>query len=212
MPQHSSSSTWCKICGITTLEDAQLSQTAGADALGFNCYAQSPRYVAPERLAELTASVNVTRVALFVDAPAAAVEQVLRVAQIDMLQFQGSESEAYCAGFGLPYMKGVRMAADVDVAAEAGNFGSAWGLLLDAYVPGKPGGTGQSFDWTRWPDVPDVRLILAGGLTPANVAAAISRLQPFGVDVCGGVEGPEKGRKDSRKVNEFMQEVCSVGR
>lgn len=202
--------TWCKVCGITSLKDAQVSEQAGADALGFNCYPASPRFVSVEQIAELSRAVKVTSVALFVDPSAAEVEAVLAAGEIDLLQFQGEEDEDFCTRFGLPYMKGVRMRPGVDVAELAAEFHSAWALLLDAYVEGKPGGTGITFDWQQWPELSGRRLVLAGGLTVDNVAGAIKQLMPFGVDVCGGLETAQKGVKDHKKVNRFLQEVRSV--
>ena len=204
-------STWCKICGITTLADAHAAQVAGADALGFNCYKSSPRYVAAAQIGVLTRAVEVTRVALFVDPSRAEVEQVLNVGEIDLLQFHGDEEASFCASFGVPYMKVLRMREGIDVEDFAKKFVDAWALLLDTYVCGQPGGTGQQFDWQRWPELGGQKLVLAGGLTPSNVAPGIVQLQPFGVDVCGGVEGREKGLKDQQKIVEFIQEVRRAG-
>ena len=211
MPQQSELKTWCKVCGITTSVDAQAAEQAGADALGFNCYEPSPRYVGLSDIGSLTEAVSATRVALFVNASRTEVDNVLRTAEIDLLQFQGDEDETFCASFDLPYMKALRMQPGLDVAKFSGDFHSAWALLLDAYVADQPGGTGQQFDWSQWPDLPGRRLVLAGGLTPQNVAGAAARLQPFGVDVCGGVEGSVKGRKDHEKVTNFVREIRSVG-
>jgi len=160
----------------------------------------------------MAAELETTRVALFVDASEAEVAAVLRVAEIDLLQFHGEEPEAFCSSFGLPYMKVLRMHEDVNFAAWAESYESAWALMLDTYVAGRPGGTGQRFDWQMWPRQAGQRLVVAGGLTPDNVAAAIRELEPFGVDVAGGVEGPVKGEKDHAKVVEFIQEVRRVGR
>ena len=211
MPKRSDENIWCKICGITTHADADAAAQAGADALGFNCYEASPRFIAPGELAHLTRAVAVTRVALFVDATRAEVEKVLDSAEIDLLQFQGDEDEAFCTSFDLPYMKAIRVRPGMDVTKISVEYESAWALLLDAYVADQPGGTGQQFDWNLWPDLPERRLVLAGGLTPHNVAAAVARLQPFGVDVCGGLEGTVKGLKDHDKITKFIQESRSVG-
>lgn len=189
-----------------------VAQQAGADAVGFNCYPDSPRFVAPGDIGAMAAGLDLTRVALFVDASAQAVSAVLQAADIDLLQFHGRESEAFCSSFGLPYMKVLRVQEAVNFAAWAESYASAWALMLDAYVPGLPGGTGQRFDWQLWPQDSTQRLIVAGGLTPANVAAAVTTLEPFGVDVAGGVEGTVKGEKDHTKVVEFIQEVRRVGR
>ena len=117
--------------------------------------------------------------------------------RLDMLQFQGDEGPDFCNEFGLPYLKGVRVRAASDITAARVNHKDAWGLLLDAYVQGEHGGTGQQFDWTMWPTDASERLILAGGLDADNVGMAIERLQPFGVDVCSGVNVlGSKTRKD----------------
>lgn len=205
---------WCKICGITNSEDAHVAVAAGADALGFNFYPHSPRVLDVERAAELCADVKhtgVTRIGLFVDASADHVHSVLARCDLDMLQFHGEEAPEFCAEFGLPYVKALRMRAQTDVAAEAQRYDQAWALLLDAYVAGQPGGTGQRVDPDLWPAEIGAKLILAGGLTPDNVGDAIRRMRPFGVDVSGGVEGAQKGRKDPALVSSFLQEVKYVG-
>jgi phosphoribosylanthranilate isomerase len=205
MLEHESHGTWCKICGITAAADADAAQSAGADALGFNCYPGSPRFIDAAQIAEIASAVSTTSVALFVNAKLDEVERVLSVADIDLLQFHGDEEESFCAGFGLPYMKVLRMAEEVDIRAFAERYHSAWALLLDAYHPRLVGGTGEKFDWRRWHDVDGRRLVLAGGLTPDDVAGAIAQIRPFGVDVCGGVEGPVKGCKDHQKVAQFVR-------
>lgn len=202
--------TWCKICGITRIDDAQICAQAGVDALGFNCYPGSPRYVDSHTVGQLSHATELASVALFVDATEQQVRTVLESADIDMLQFHGAEDEAFCQQFGVPYIKVLRMHADLDVNLEERRFASAWAILLDTYVSGQPGGTGETFDWARWPQSEATRWILAGGLTPANVASGIKQVSPFGVDVCGGVEGPVKGIKDHQKIMEFIQEVSSV--
>jgi phosphoribosylanthranilate isomerase len=202
--------TWCKICGITRIDDAQSCAQAGADALGFNCYPDSPRYVDVDTVGQLSRATRLSSVALFVDATALQVKAVLDAAEIDILQFHGAEDEAFCSQFGVPYMKVLRMRPDLDASFEQRRFASAWAILLDTYVPGHPGGTGETFDWARWPQTDATRWVLAGGLTVANVASAIKQVKPFGVDVCGGVEGSVKGIKDHQKIMEFIQEVRSV--
>lgn len=205
------SATWSKICGITRLQDGLDAQAAGASAVGFNCYPGSSRYAAPALVAEISAALQLTRVALFVNAPATAIEAVLNIAEIDLLQFHGDEPAAFCESFGLPYVKALRMQQGSDFPAFAQEHLGAWALLLDAYVPGQPGGTGQSFDWQDWPRDTSRRLILAGGLRPDNVAAAVAALRPFGVDVAGGVEDTTPGCKDLVKMRTFVQEVRRGG-
>ncbi len=205
-------SIWCKICGITSLDDAIAAQQAGADALGFNCFPASPRFVAADQIGAMAAEVSVTRVALFVDPSEAQVAAVLEAADIDLLQFHGEEPEAFCNRFGLPYMKVLRMRENANFAAWAESYASAWALMLDTYVTGQPGGTGQRFDWRLWPHQTGQRLVVAGGLSAANVADAVTTLDPFGVDVAGGVEGSVKGVKDHQKVVQFIQEVRGARR
>jgi len=127
------------------------------------------------------------------------------------LQFHGDEPAAFCESFGLPYVKALRVQKGSDFTAFAQEHEGAWALLLDAYVPGQPGGTGHSFDWQYWPRDTSRRLILAGGLRPDNVAAAVAVLRPFGVDVAGGVEDAAPGCKDLVKMRTFIQEMRRGG-
>ncbi|WP_376787811.1 phosphoribosylanthranilate isomerase [Aliamphritea hakodatensis] len=198
-----------KICGITCLEDALMAIDAGADALGFVFYAPSPRYVSPETAAEIIRQLPpfVTTVALFVDAPAEDVAAVVELTQIDLLQFHGKETAAYCEQFSRPYFKALRMSADIDVSLAAAEYPSARAILLDAYRKGVPGGTGESFDWQRIPSDLPKPLILAGGLDGSNIYRAITQVSPFAVDVSGGVERV-RGRKSPEKINTFMSEVA----
>lgn len=202
-----------KICGITRLEDAHAVVAAGADAMGLQFAAQSPRRISIGTAVTLADAVagRLIRVGLFVDAEAAEVERILSSVDLDVLQFHGDESPDYCRSFRLPYMKAVRVAGGVNIELFEEQFHDACCLLLDAFVPGQMGGTGQSFDWSMWPENVKKPLVLAGGLTPANVARAIARTRPFGVDVSSGVETTHKGEKDQEKVMKFVQEVRSVG-
>ncbi len=198
---------WCKICGITSLEDARVVQNAGADALAFNFYEHSPRAITTQSAADIAGEVEVVRIGLFVDPQVSQVEQVLKICELDMLQFSGDEPEAFCEQFGLPYLKSVHVSDDENPDVGAQVYPSAWALLLDTFVEGFAGGTGRTFDWERWPRQSDRKLILAGGLDPGNVGEAIARVSPFGVDVSSGVEGPVKGTKDHRKVEQFVRTV-----
>ncbi|MBX3706852.1 MAG: phosphoribosylanthranilate isomerase [Pseudomonadales bacterium] len=204
--------TWVKICGITRVEDALLVVDAGADALGLN-FADSPRHVGVATAAEIARAVRgrIERVALFVDAPPATVRAVLDAVEIDLLQFHGAESGAYCRQFGLPYVKVIRVRAPLDLATLEAEYGDARALLLDTWVEGVPGGTGQRFDWSLWPRAARLPLVLSGGLTAENVREAVQRLAPYGVDVASGVEGARKGEKDAGKVRRFMAEVQGAG-
>ena len=194
-----------KICGITRLEDALHAVNAGADALGLVFYDKSPRHVAPLQAATICAALPpfITRVGLFVDASADFVKSVLQTVPLDLLQFHGDETPAYCAQFGKPYIKAVRVQAATDLLKYAADFDAACGLLLDAYVPGVPGGTGESFDWKLIPANFPKPVVLSGGLTPANVCGAVQQTRPWAVDVSSGVE-LSKGIKDSNQVAQFI--------
>ncbi len=197
-----------KICGITTVEDALAAVNAGADAIGLVFYPKSPRYVTEEIAHKIAVAVGpfVTVVGLFVDADQTDVDKILAVVPLHVLQFHGNESREYCEQFRRPYMKALRMKAGLDVTAEVVKYPSASGLLLDAYRPGVPGGTGEVFDWARVPQNSSVPLILAGGLTPENVSQAVKQTQVYAVDVSGGVE-KTKGIKDSEKVRDFCMQA-----
>jgi phosphoribosylanthranilate isomerase len=180
----------------------------GADAIGLVFYAPSPRAVGIEQARAVIAALPpfVTTVALFVDAGRGEVEGVLEALPIDLLQFHGKEAPAYCASFGRPYLKAVRMAADVDLAAVAEVYAGARALLLDSYQQGMPGGTGHAFDWARIPVGLEMPVILAGGLNPQNVTDAVRQVRPYAVDVSSGVE-LEKGIKDADRITAFMRGV-----
>jgi phosphoribosylanthranilate isomerase len=197
-----------KICGITREQDLRAAVQNGAHALGFVFYAKSPRHVSADQAAALMPALPpfVASVGLFVDAPAEEVRQVLTRVPLDLLQFHGDESPEYCAGFGRPWLKAVRVKPGVNLVQYAARHGAARGLLLDAYVEGTPGGTGESFDWDLIPANLGLPVVLSGGLNPANVAEAIRRVKPWAVDVSSGVEAA-KGIKDAAKIAAFMQEV-----
>ncbi|MDI3325004.1 phosphoribosylanthranilate isomerase [Pontibacterium granulatum] len=197
-----------KICGITRQADADIAVAAGADALGFVFYDPSPRNVSVEQAADIIRGLPafVTSTALFVNAEPTFVQQVIDETGIDLLQFHGNEDVAYCEQFSRPYMKAIRMKPDVDVAAECQRYTGAAAVLLDAYRPGVPGGTGESFDWERIPAELRGSIVLAGGLNPDNIRRAVETVRPFAVDVSGGVEA-SKGIKDKEKVEKFTQEV-----
>lgn len=200
-------STRIKICGITRPEDAACCVEHGADALGFVFYPPSPRHVAPNDAARLVARVPpfVTRVGLFVNASAVEVRAVLDAVPLDLLQFHGDEDAAYCASFGLPYLKAARVRPGLDLLEYAACFPSARAILCDAFVDGYGGG-GKTFDWSLVPAGLPLPLVLSGGLSPDNVGEAIRALRPAAVDVSSGVE-LGKGVKDHAKIAAFIAEV-----
>ncbi|MBI5041254.1 MAG: phosphoribosylanthranilate isomerase [Gammaproteobacteria bacterium] len=203
-----SARTRVKICGITRPEDGLEAARLGADAIGLAFYAPRPRAVSVGRAAEIAACLPpfVTRVGLFVDALPAEIEAVLAAVPLDLLQFHGDETEAECVRFGYPYLKAVSMRPDRDVVAALRAYPSANGFLLDAYHPAVPGGSGESFDWRRVPTDRPRPIVLAGGLTPDNVADAVRAVRPYAVDVSSGVEAA-KGIKDVTKMAEFIRGV-----
>ena len=203
-----SARTRVKICGVTTPGDARMAADAGADAVGINFHAPSPRAVGPLMAAEIAAALPpfVAAVGVFVDPDPDRVRRILDRVRLDGLQFSGDESAEFCRAFGLPYIKVAGMASGFDFAAFEGRYPDAQALLLDTHDDDLAGGTGRPFDWSAWPDS-HRRLILAGGLDPDNVATAISATQPYAVDVASGVEGGVKGRKDAELVRRFVEEA-----
>jgi len=204
----SRSRTRVKICGITEAAHARVAADAGADAIGLVFHPPSPRKVSTEAAAAIARSLPpfVASVGLFVDAPAEEVRSILGTVSLDLLQFHGDETPEYCEGFGRPYVRAVRMEAGTDLLEYARRFSRARALLLDAHVPGLPGGTGQTFDWTGIPRDLAIPLILSGGLTSASVGQAIRQVRPWAVDVSSGVER-SRGVKDPQKIVEFIRSV-----
>jgi len=197
-----------KICGLTRPADIDAAVEAGADAVGLVFHPASPRAVTAEQAQALCAVLPpfVTAVGLFVDAPAERIRAILERVPLELLQFHGEESADFCAGFARRWIKAVRMRPGLEPGEQAAAYPGAAGLLLDAFDPVLAGGTGQSFDWGRIPPDLTHRIVLAGGLTPDNVAEAIRRVRPFGVDVSGGVESAP-GVKDREKISAFLRGV-----
>ena len=197
-----------KICGFTRPDNARQAAALGVDAIGLVFYAPSPRAVDIAAAQVIVAALPpfVSSVGLFVDASADRVREVLAQVPLDLLQFHGDESPHHCAQFGRPWLKAIRMREGIDLLREAERYRGAAGLLLDAYRPGTPGGTGESFAWSRVPSGLDLPIVLAGGLTPDNVGEAIAVVRPWAVDLSGGVEAA-KGIKDAAKMAELVEAV-----
>jgi len=200
-----------KICGMTRVEDVAAAAKLGVDAVGLVFYAKSPRNVSIEQAQVLVAALPafVTSTALFLDPDAEVVRQILGSVRIELLQFHGVEPAEFCRSFGRPYIKAVPMGGQADPAGYARRYAEAAALLLDSHVAGGKGGTGVSFDWSSIPRFQGPPLILAGGLKPGNVAAAIRAARPYGVDVSSGVERAP-GIKDLDKMAAFVHEVNDV--
>jgi phosphoribosylanthranilate isomerase len=195
-----------KICGITRVEDGLAAAHAGAHAIGLVFHADSPRFVSRSRAREIAQALPpfVTAVGLFVDPQPETVLAVMQEVPLQLLQFHGDEPPELCERFALPYIKAFRVAPGGDLLQYAALYRTAKGLLLDAHVDGTHGGTGRSFDWALVPRRLPLPVVLAGGLTPANVGEAIRAVRPWGVDVSSGVER-EKGIKDVDKIVAFMR-------
>lgn len=200
-----------KICGVSDVSDAGAVVAAGADAIGLNFVPASPRCLSLARAGDIARAVagRIERVAVFADATADEVATVIERVPLEALQFHGAESGAFCRRFGLPYLKAFRVREALPVDELEGEYGDACCWLLDAWSRVALGGTGEAFDWSLWPAGAGRPLVLAGGLRPDNVAAAVSRLAPWGVDVSSGVERPgeQPPRKDAARIQQFVDEV-----
>jgi phosphoribosylanthranilate isomerase len=199
-----------KVCGITNLEDALVALDAGADALGFNFYRRSPRYIAPEEARRIIMKLPPSLLCVGVFVNEVRPEAVARVAEsagVAMVQLHGDESPEYCAGLrDHQIIKALRVGKDF--APEQAAQYPTQAILLDAFCEHARGGTGETFDWAMARRTRErvAQLYLAGGLTPENVAVAIAEVEPYAVDVCSGVER-EPGRKDEARVRAFVAAV-----
>ncbi len=208
-----------KICGITNIDDALAAIDAGVDALGFNNYEKSPRYLPLSEMNQIVKQLPpyVTIVGLFVNATEAFVREACQRVSFDLLQFSGDETSEFCAQFDLPYMKAVRVKSLEQLNIEVSNNPESQGFLFDAHEPKLFGGTGKTFDWKmlqqreRGTGMSDYSVVLAGGLTPENVGSAITTVRPFAVDVSSGVESAP-GKKDRTKIQSFISAAIAADR
>jgi len=200
-----------KICGITRGQDAVTAAELGAHAVGLMFYEDSPRFVSVHQANKVSGVLPpfVTRVGVFVNPVEQQVQTILGALRLDLLQFHGDETPQFCARFGMPYIKAVRVRKGMDLLQYATRYHDAKGLLLDAHSESAYGGTGEAFDWSLIPGNLPLPIILSGGLNAANVARAIRQVRPWAVDVSSGVES-EKGIKDAAKIAAFMQGVRSA--
>lgn len=199
-----------KFCGLTRAEDLAEACALGVDAVGFVFAARSKRLVSPAVAADLRDGLPpfVDAVALFMGNPADEVRDVIAVVRPTILQFHGDEDDAFCAGFGMPYLKAIAMGADVavDGAALLRRYPRAAGFLFDSNASGQAGGSGHTFDWSRMPADFAKPSLLAGGLHPDNVFDAIRATHCWGVDVSSGIESAP-GIKDAARMRRFFREV-----
>lgn len=197
-----------KFCGLTRAEDVLAAVRLGVDAIGLVCYPPSSRAVSVEQVAVLGALCPpmVTVTALFVDPQPDEVQAVLATGVVDLLQFHGQESGAFCQQFERPWMKALAMHSEVNLADTFAAYPGARGLLLDAWHPEQAGGTGRGFDWSRIPPAVAPHIVLAGGLSADNVGAAIRTVRPWAVDVSTGIESAP-GLKDLSRMAAFVAAV-----
>lgn len=201
-----------KICGVRTLEEARAALVGGADALGFNFWAKSPRYVTPQTAADITRQLPpfINFVGVFVNEDAARINEIIKITGISTVQLHGDEEAEFVAQLdAVKIIKAFRVGEAFDVGVLKSFPADAF--LLDAKVKGEYGGTGQRFDWRIAAEAQKLTpIVLAGGLTAENIAEAITTVRPFAIDVCSGVEAAP-GRKDLRKMREFFLAVEKIG-
>ncbi len=198
-----------KICGITRLEDAIAAADLGARALGFNFYKKSKRYIQPEKAVEIIEHLpgHILKVGLFVNSPEDEIENINSRLDLDLLQFHGDETPEFCKKWGDKVIRAFRIESENQLE-EIKKYSFARMIIIDAAIAGQFGGTGELSDWDLSLKAKKygIPLLLAGGLTPANVSEAIQKVKPFGVDVAGGVES-SPGIKEREKVRAFMHSV-----
>jgi len=194
-----------KICGITKLSNALQAAELGVDALGFVFYSDSPRYIEPKKAREIINLLPsfISRVGLFVNASKEDVLLAISESRINMLQFHGDEDEIFCNQFDLPYIKAISFKDGINLLEYCQLFSSCSAILVDAYCKNMRGGTGKTFNWDLIPNDLPLPLIIAGGLDSDNVSSLINSVNPYGVDVSGGVE-LDKGIKDHKMMKNFV--------
>ena len=194
-----------KICGITKLSNALQAAELGVDALGFVFYSDSPRYIEPKKAREIINLLPsfISRVGLFVNASKEDVLLAISESRINMLQFHGDEDEIFCNQFDLPYIKAISFKDGINLLEYCQLFSSCSAILVDAYCKNMRGGTGKTFNWDLLPNDLPLPLIIAGGLDSDNVSSLINSVNPYGVDVSGGVE-LDKGIKDHKMMKNFV--------
>jgi phosphoribosylanthranilate isomerase len=201
-----------KICGITNIEDACFAAASGADALGFIFHPRSPRYVAPETVKKIIKELpdTIITVGVFVNMDSQEVKRIMTLCSLDMVQLHGAESPAFCSQFPrAQVIKAIALRGEDDLAQLHEYPVKA--MLVDAYDPERPGGTGEKADWALAAKVKAIHpLILAGGLSMANIQEAIEAIAPDAVDINSGVESAP-GRKDHTKVKEIIELVHQLG-
>jgi phosphoribosylanthranilate isomerase len=197
-----------KFCGIARADDARRAVELGVDALGFVFTRKSQRFIGigAARAIRNELAPFVTTVALFMDDEPGWIEEVVAGVMPDLLQFHGEEDDGYASSFQRPYVKAVPMGSTSDLSRYIADYPDAAGFVLDSHVHGARGGTGRAFEWARVPGHREQPFVLAGGLTPANVADAIAAVRPYGVDVSSGIESAP-GIKDATKMREFVRAV-----
>lgn len=197
-----------KCCGMTRVEDALQAARLGVDAIGVVLTARSKRRVTIEQAQAIVRAMPpfVTTVTLFMDDDAGFVGEAIDAIGPDLAQFHGAETDDWCAQFGRRYLKAIAMGEGAGALGSLRRYPGASGLLLDGHGLGEAGGSGKAFDWSLMPRDMAQPLILAGGLTPANVAEAIRVARPWGVDVASGIES-SPGIKDAAKLAAFVQAV-----
>ena len=197
-----------KICGVTRVEDARQAAALGADSIGLIFHPASSRAIGVEDALAIRRDLPpfVTVTAVFLDDSEDWIAQVLQRLRPDCVQFHGSESPEFCAAWEVPYIKAVPMGSIEDPQRFAERYDTAQGFLFDSNAAGRLGGSGDTFDWSKIPSSFAYPVVLAGGIRPSNVAEAISRVRPWGVDVVSGVEA-SKGIKDAALVEQFFEQV-----